>query len=462
MLLARDRFYPAVAALFVFTPFNDAHAQAEPETAIEEVVVTGSRLRRDPLTERAPITALGRDQLERTGLTNLGDALQNLPITGSAPNSQFNVPGNSGFPQDGAGIGAGSVQVSLRNVEAKRTLVLVDGRRWVAGASASGVPGHVDLNTIPDNVIERVEILQDGASANGGRDAPQPQAIVANCASVGVPTSLVQTNPQLSAVSAGNASLSPETSDYFTVGLVWSTQPAADWIERFTASVDYYDLRIDDAIQGRSPGDVITACVATLDPLYCDLAPRLDNGVLDVVDNRLQYIGGIEASGLDVALAYTGPERGFGRLDASLNATFLQTYSERTANIDGTETVTDRAGTHTDETFQRAFPKLRWVTTLDWIRDRWAAALNLRWTDGMTLDGGAQLESALFTDLRLSYVPPVAGHGWTISLGFNNLFNEDPPVCFPCGVNGMSLVVHDLPGRVGYLRVTYNGVVDPR
>ena len=108
---------------------------------------------------------------ERTGLTNLGDALQSLPLTGSAPNSQFNVPGNSGFPQDGAGIGAGTVQVSLRNVEAKRTLVLVDGRRWVAGASASGVPAHVDLNTIPDNVIERVEILQDGASAIYGSDA---------------------------------------------------------------------------------------------------------------------------------------------------------------------------------------------------------------------------------------------------------------------------------------------------
>lgn len=88
-------------------PLDDVRAQSS--VAIEEVVVTGSRLRRDPLTERAPITALGRDELERTGLTNLGDALQNLPITGSAPNSQFNVPGNSGFPQDGAGIGAGSV-----------------------------------------------------------------------------------------------------------------------------------------------------------------------------------------------------------------------------------------------------------------------------------------------------------------------------------------------------------------
>ena len=157
------------AAGGAFAPAEVANGQ-EAE-AVEEVVVTGSRIRRDPLNEATAITELGYQDIEETGLTNLGDALQNLPITGSAPNSQFNVPGNSGFPQDGAGIGAGSVQLSLRNLEAKRTLVLVNGRRWIAGASASGVPSTVDLNTLPDNVISRVEILQDGASAIYGSDA---------------------------------------------------------------------------------------------------------------------------------------------------------------------------------------------------------------------------------------------------------------------------------------------------
>ena len=141
------------------------------DEALEEVVVTGSRIRRDPLDEAVAIMEIGTQDIERTGLTNLGDALQQLPITGSAINSQFNVPGNSGFPQDGSGIGAGAVQLRIRNVGAKRTLILVDGRRWVAGASASGVPSAVDLNTIPDNVIERIEILQDGASAIYGSDA---------------------------------------------------------------------------------------------------------------------------------------------------------------------------------------------------------------------------------------------------------------------------------------------------
>ena len=159
----------ALGLTLTIAPFEVAKGQQSEE--IEEVVVTGSRIRRDPLNEPTAIMEIGAQDIEKAGFTNLGDALQNLPITGSAPNSQFNVPGNSGFPQDGAGIGAGAVQLSLRNVEAKRTLVLVDGRRWVAGASASGVPSTVDLNTIPDNVIDRVEILQDGASAIYGSDA---------------------------------------------------------------------------------------------------------------------------------------------------------------------------------------------------------------------------------------------------------------------------------------------------
>jgi len=145
--------------------------RAQQAEEMEEVVVTGSRIRRNPLNEPVAIMEIGAGDIEQTGVTNLGEALQQLPITGSAVNSKFNVPGNSGFPQDGSGIGAGAVQLSIRNVSAKRTLVLVDGKRWIAGASASGVPNAVDLNTIPDNVIERVEILQDGASAIYGSDA---------------------------------------------------------------------------------------------------------------------------------------------------------------------------------------------------------------------------------------------------------------------------------------------------
>jgi len=956
----------ALALSLAVAPADIAQAQEAEE--IEEVVVTGSRIRRSPLDQPVAIMEIGAGDIESTGLTNLADALQQLPISGSAINSQFNVPGNSGFPQDGSGIGAGAAQLAIRNVSAKRTLVLVDGKRWIAGASASGVPGAVDLNTIPDNVIERVEVLQDGASAiygsdaiggvvnvithqnfegfkldvqtgsylsendgestefsalwgagndttnvvlslgyreeggietwdrprsaypvpdttscdvsgtrcssftpqarlvfgpnfgfqditlndgvlndgagnipvwdpndpdggadfhgfsaadrfnyngpgfnflrtpnerinfyanvrhelapkvtmfarasytnrtsetkgapeplclgngcgtritdnfvigadnpynftglelsvangnleffgrrplesggrlffqdvnthmitaglegefegasrnfywdltagygdnrgfqekynshnaaklqvamgplavctatpgcvpfnffggqgadgngsiteemldfvrytqrdfseqtlknfafnvggevaelpggmmgfaagfeyrdhagsfrpdpvaasgdtagipsgptnggfdvtefygevniplitgapladrlevnlaarssdystsgskstykasalwrpvdevgfrgsvstgfrapgigelfggsaredftfldpcadytavvgsgNGGRDTPQPASIQANCATLGVPAGLAQINPQLSALSTGNDQLQPEESDNVTFGFVYSPawSEGLDWSNGMTFSIDYYNVEITDAVQGISPGELIDACVATLDPAFCDNTPRTSSGQLDTVQNKLQNIGGIDASGYDIAFTYLSPETSAGTFTLNVDATHLDEYKETTNNPDGSQSVNDLTGTHPDETFFRAFPEWRAVTDLGWNMDRFTGSLRFRWVDEMTLDSGSKLDSAMFTDLRLSWNPDLMDDALTISVGLNNLLDEDPPVCDACGVIGMSPVSHDLPGRVGYVRVTY-------
>lgn len=961
----------AASALFLgltLTPASTSQAQEAEE--IEEVVVTGSRIRRNPLDSPVAIMEIGAGDIENTGQTNLADALQQLPISGSAINSQFNVPGNSGFPQDGSGIGAGAAQLAIRNVSAKRTLVLVDGRRWIAGASASGVPNAVDLNTIPDNVIERVEILQDGASAiygsdaiggvvniitrqnyegfrldaqsgsfldhddgesyeisglwgggndtthfvlsmgyrdergvetwdrarsaypspdatscaaggcssftpqarlvfgenigpdggfqditlndgvlndgganipqwdpddpaggadfhafgtddrfnyngagfnylrtpnervnvyanvrhelapnvdmfarasytnrtsatkgapeplclgagcgsritdnfvisglnpynftgldlsvangnleffgrrplesgarlffqdvntymitvglegdfeaadrsfywdltggygdnrgfqekynshnaaklqvamgdpavcaatpncvpfnffggqgpdgngsiteemldfvrytqrdfseqtlkniafnvggdvvelpggmmgfaagmdyrdhdgsfrpdpvaasgetagipsgatvggfdvtefygelhiplisgaafadllevnlaarssdystsgskstykasglwrpidqlslrgsistgfrapgigelfggaaredfnfldpcadyegtlgeaNGGRDAAQPANIQANCMTLGVDPGMAQINPQLSAVSTGNDQLQPEESDNITLGFVYSPawSEGIAWSDGMTFSMDYYTVEITDAVQGISPGELIDACVETLDPAFCINTPRTGSGQLDTVRNKLQNIGGIDASGFDIDFNYLSPETNVGTFTLNIKATYLNEYKETTNNPDGTTSVNDLTGTHPDETFFRAFPEWRAVTSVGWARNRFDGSLRFRWVDEMLLDSGSTLDSAMFTDLRLSWNPSMANDSLTFTLGLNNLLDEDPPVCDACGVIGMSPVSHDLPGRVGYLRVTY-------
>ncbi|HEX5764070.1 MAG TPA: TonB-dependent receptor, partial [Woeseiaceae bacterium] len=299
-------------------------------------------------------------------------------------------------------------------------------------------------------------------SANGGRDAPQPANIQANCAALGVPVGLAQLNPQQSVVNAGNSALDPETSDNWTAGLVWSPSWADDseWASGLTMSLDFYNLEIDDAIQGVPPGDLVTACVDTLSPVFCDSVPRTSSGQLGLVNNQLQNIGGIEASGFDLMLNYLTPELGFGQFGLTVNATHLDEYLEKTAGLTGgSETVTDRTGEHTQETFQRAFPEWRAVTTIDWLMDRWSGALSFRWVDEMFIVVNPttrnQLDSAMFTDLRFSYNPAFADDALTLTLGFNNVLNEDPPVCDPCGSIGMSRVAHDIPGTVGYLRVTY-------
>jgi iron complex outermembrane receptor protein len=141
-----------------------------PPTEGEVIVVTGSRIG-DPLGKQAPVLMLTREDLDRTGLTSVGDMLQQLPVSGGAINGKFNSSGNFGFPPDGGGIGAGATEADLRYLGSKRVLVLVDGVRWVNGSSASGVAAATDLNTIPLAVVDRIEVLEDGASPIYGSDA---------------------------------------------------------------------------------------------------------------------------------------------------------------------------------------------------------------------------------------------------------------------------------------------------
>ena len=149
-------------------PAQDA---GEEDELMEEIIITGSRIRQDPLDQRLPVLTLSQEDFRATGVTSLADFVQRLPISGSAINGSNNSSGNLGFPPDGGGIGAGAAQIDLRYLGAKRVLVLVDGRRWIKGSSGSGVSGAVDLNSIPVGAVKSIEILQDGSSAIYGSDA---------------------------------------------------------------------------------------------------------------------------------------------------------------------------------------------------------------------------------------------------------------------------------------------------
>jgi len=164
----------AVAACAAATPALAQQAPpaqpAQPQQ-VQEVVVTGSRILQSVAQTTQPLSVISSDQIEKTGLASVGDLLQQLTTGGKALNQKFNSSGNFGYPPDGGGIGAGSSQVDLRNLDSKRTLVMVDGLRWVNESSASGVSGSADLNTIPLAIIDHIEVLEDGASSIYGSDA---------------------------------------------------------------------------------------------------------------------------------------------------------------------------------------------------------------------------------------------------------------------------------------------------
>ncbi|HEX5125082.1 MAG TPA: TonB-dependent receptor plug domain-containing protein, partial [Rhodanobacteraceae bacterium] len=138
---------------------------------LEAVEVTGSRIKKAEVEGQTPVLTITSKDIEATGLGSIGDVIQRLSVSGSSLNTKFNSAGNFGFPPDGGGVGSGSTTISLRNLGAKRTLILVDGLRWVNESSASGVSAAVDLNTIPSSIVDRIEILTDGASSLYGSDA---------------------------------------------------------------------------------------------------------------------------------------------------------------------------------------------------------------------------------------------------------------------------------------------------
>jgi outer membrane receptor protein involved in Fe transport len=121
----------------------------------EAIIVTGSRLPSTDLTAAAPVTVLDREEIDQTGAQSVGELLRELPVA-SPSASESAGRGNNG-----------SANVALRGLSAVNTLVLIDGRRVIASTAG----GTVDLNSIPFEAIERVEVLQDGASAVYGSDA---------------------------------------------------------------------------------------------------------------------------------------------------------------------------------------------------------------------------------------------------------------------------------------------------
>tara|TARA_B110000495_G_scaffold202457_1_gene222663 strand:- start:3821 stop:6589 length:2769 start_codon:yes stop_codon:yes gene_type:complete len=146
----------AVAA--VALPVAPVYA-ADDEEEMEQIVVTGSRIKRDNFSSSSPITVISGQSLVDSGMTNLGEALRNQPSIGTG-----------GFNQSSVLSGGGSTSIDLRNLGPDRVLILINGRRVASFADALANQA-ADLTFIPTAMVERVEILRDGASAVYGSDA---------------------------------------------------------------------------------------------------------------------------------------------------------------------------------------------------------------------------------------------------------------------------------------------------
>ena len=147
------------------TAATQASGEATQADSSETIVVTGSRLRRDERNSPDPVTIIDPTLSEKEGLFNTAEALQTSPL--AAGSTQITSTISSNFVVNG---GEGVQTISLRGLGANRTLVLLNGRR----AGPAGVRGGVssfDLNVIPLDAIQTIDILKTGASSIYGSDA---------------------------------------------------------------------------------------------------------------------------------------------------------------------------------------------------------------------------------------------------------------------------------------------------
>jgi iron complex outermembrane recepter protein len=138
-----------------------AVAQQSPQE-LQRVTVTGSNIKRTDTETASPVQVLTRDDIERTGKQSIQEVLRGVTADGQGSIS-------SSFSN---GFASGSAAVSLRGLGVNSTLVLVNGRRMTTyGLADDGTRNFVDLNSIPLEAVERVEVLKDGGSAVYGADA---------------------------------------------------------------------------------------------------------------------------------------------------------------------------------------------------------------------------------------------------------------------------------------------------
>jgi iron complex outermembrane receptor protein len=294
--------------------------------------------------------------------------------------------------------------------------------------------------------------LDDPCSIHSARDRnfTNDATVHANCVAQGAPTgSDTQPKEQLSVLTGGNEDLKPETSKSWVIGGAFSP----GFIPRFSAEVNWYDIRVDGAIQSVPPETTLLTCVYQNDPLACSNVLRSNTGNITRIVGTLQNIAGIKTQGWDVNFAYRTAKASWGRLGFTWNNTFLHKFDVITPTESGSQ-VEHRRGKEIGSPVG-GYPKWRSLGMIDWDNDTFGATLTGRYMSGLTeVQDGNRLDSIFYTDVQLRWNPTFMSlKNVALSAGVNNLFNVHTPGCNTCDLNNMDPTLYNTPGRFYYARV---------
>lgn len=266
-----------------------------------------------------------------------------------------------------------------------------------------------------------------------------------------------------SVTTGGNEELDPELANSFTAGFVYSPYWAADtsWSDKLDFEVTFYRHDVQGAIQAIDAQTQLNLCVDTLDPTFCDGITRSSVGSINGFNNRLTNLGSIKTEGFDVDLFWTLPDTEAGRFKLSWQNTFVTGYEA----IGAAGQVQPREPGV--EVTDSSIPEWTSNATLDWRLGDWTASWTVRHIDELTENcgdavgfpvcsdpatGSNTLDATTYNDVQLGYKIDLM-KGLQLTAGVNNLFDEDPPICLSCSLNGYDASTYDIPGgQFWYLR----------
>ena len=297
-------------------------------------------------------------------------------------------------------------------------------------------------------------------------DGPNSTPLETACRAQGVSSGFEQANTQITTFTGGNPELSPETSDSYTVGIVHNATWAEGFADRLTFELTYFSHQIDDAIQARDIAALLGACLGAggTDPTLCSPFSRQASGNLNPPNNFLDNLGTIETDGFDFKVDWVGSEHGWGQLLLGLQATYVNDY-----------TATDTDGIVAQRTVgievsDSAIPELQANLQLGWRHAGWDVSWGMRYIDAVneycgnaltpecpaatTRKYSTTLDSTFYNDLSWPGAR-LGAEGLRVALTVNNIFEEDPPICYSCSLNGYDAGTYDLPGRFWAVSAKY-------
>jgi len=296
-----------------------------------------------------------------------------------------------------------------------------------------------------------------------------PSRTLAECQRTGVTAAqygniLDNAAGQYNQLLGGNLDLIPETSDSYTIGLVF----VPTFMDGLSLTVDYFSIKVEDVIATLDPTVSLTQCLDSGDPLFCDLIQRDSLGTLwllpeaQIVATNIN-LSTYETSGVDVTVDYVLPIGDFGSLNFNMIGTYLDSFEIE--NIPGLG-VYDCAGLY-GAGCGTPLPEWRHKFRTSWMTP-WNLDVSLTWRymDGVTftrasgealLEGpfnavDEELDSQNYIDLAASWT---VFESYTLTFGVNNVMDEDPPVSAQVGAgfgNGNTFPqVYDAFGRYVFM-----------